>query len=150
MDAAFYGLCRCLFLSDQGLICSSICNTESMKNAPFQCFYLLQPSSKGTMLLRVTPLCGRMHMLTSVCLHVSFSLIRLLSLSFSSLSLPPPPPSSPLPHSSLFFILSLSSLSSPSPSLYVPHSLSPLYFTSACLLSPPPTPSLFTLCFTSL
>ncbi|CAA6659693.1 unnamed protein product [Spirodela intermedia] len=49
---AFHGLCRCLFLLDQGLICSSTCNTESMKNVSFQCFYLLQPSNRGTMLLR--------------------------------------------------------------------------------------------------
>ncbi|XP_078432590.1 uncharacterized protein LOC144704172 isoform X2 [Wolffia australiana] len=51
-NQAFYGLSRCLSLSDQGLVCTSTCNTETMKHAPFQYFYLLLPSNNGTMLLR--------------------------------------------------------------------------------------------------
>ncbi|KAL6850193.1 hypothetical protein ACP4OV_020820 [Aristida adscensionis] len=48
----FYGLCETLFKLDQGLICSSSCNTETMKKGALQCYYLLQPSEKGPMLLR--------------------------------------------------------------------------------------------------
>ncbi|TKW12929.1 hypothetical protein SEVIR_5G067700v4 [Setaria viridis] len=48
----FYGLCETLFKLDQGLVCSSSCNTETMKTGTLQCYYLLQPSEKGPMLLR--------------------------------------------------------------------------------------------------
>jgi hypothetical protein len=49
----FYGLCETLFKLDQGLVCSSKCNTETMKIGSLECYYLLQPSEKGPMLLRV-------------------------------------------------------------------------------------------------
>ncbi|XP_051185457.1 uncharacterized protein [Lolium perenne] len=48
----FYGLCETLFKLDQGLVCSSTCNTETMKIGTLACYYLLQPSEKGPMLLR--------------------------------------------------------------------------------------------------
>lgn len=48
----FYGLCETLFKLDQGLVCSSACNTETMKIGTLECYYLLQPSEKGPMLLR--------------------------------------------------------------------------------------------------
>ncbi|OQU86553.1 hypothetical protein SORBI_3003G106100 [Sorghum bicolor] len=48
----FYGLCETLFKLDQGLVCSSSCNIETMKIGTLQCYYLLQPSEKGPMLLR--------------------------------------------------------------------------------------------------
>ncbi|CAO2185229.1 unnamed protein product [Urochloa humidicola] len=48
----FYGLCETLCKLDQGLVCSSSCNTETMKIGTLQCYYLLQPSEKGPMLLR--------------------------------------------------------------------------------------------------
>ena len=51
--AVFYGLCETLFKLDQGLVCSSSCNIETMKIGILQCHYLLQPSEKGPMLLRV-------------------------------------------------------------------------------------------------
>ena len=53
--AVFYGLCETLFKLDQGLVCSSACNTETMKIGSLACYYLLQPSEKGPMLLRVQP-----------------------------------------------------------------------------------------------
>ncbi|CAL9147624.1 unnamed protein product [Musa hybrid cultivar] len=48
----FRGLCRTLFLLDQGLVCSSTCNTETMQDGTFLSYYLLQPSAGGPMLLR--------------------------------------------------------------------------------------------------
>ncbi|KAF7034991.1 hypothetical protein CFC21_045937 [Triticum aestivum] len=48
----FYGVCETLFKLDQGLVCSSACNTETMKIGTLACYYLLQPSEKGPMLLR--------------------------------------------------------------------------------------------------
>ena len=51
--AVFYGLCETLFKLDQGLVCSSSCNIETMKIGTLQCYYLLLPSEKGPMLLRV-------------------------------------------------------------------------------------------------
>ncbi|XP_043705987.1 uncharacterized protein LOC122655745 isoform X2 [Telopea speciosissima] len=48
----FQGLCRALHSLDQGLVCCSNCNMETMKEATFHCFYILQPSDKGLMLLR--------------------------------------------------------------------------------------------------
>ena len=51
--AVFYGLCETLFKLDQGHECSTKCNTETMKIGSLECYYLLQPSEKGPMLLRV-------------------------------------------------------------------------------------------------
>ncbi|XP_068663332.1 uncharacterized protein [Aristolochia californica] len=48
----FHGLSRALHSLDEGLLCSSNCNTETMKETTFQCFYILLPSEKGSMLLR--------------------------------------------------------------------------------------------------
>ncbi|KAJ4757396.1 hypothetical protein LUZ62_067771 [Rhynchospora pubera] len=48
----FKGLCRALFNLDQALVCSSTCNTETMRDASFLCYYLLLPSQCGQMLLR--------------------------------------------------------------------------------------------------
>ncbi|KAF8400107.1 hypothetical protein HHK36_015982 [Tetracentron sinense] len=48
----FLGLCRALHSLDQGLVCSSNCNTETMRETTFLCFYILQPSYEGSMLLR--------------------------------------------------------------------------------------------------
>ncbi|ONK58708.1 uncharacterized protein A4U43_C09F15850 [Asparagus officinalis] len=36
----------------KGLVCSSTCNTETMVNEAFHCYYLLQPSERGAMFLR--------------------------------------------------------------------------------------------------
>ncbi|XP_077227528.1 uncharacterized protein LOC143860655 isoform X2 [Tasmannia lanceolata] len=54
----FHALCRALYSLDQGLVCSSYCNLETMAEATFQCFYILQPSDKGPMLLRLQRLVG--------------------------------------------------------------------------------------------
>ncbi|KAF5731020.1 hypothetical protein HS088_TW19G00623 [Tripterygium wilfordii] len=48
----FQGLRSALHSMDQGLVCSSKCNMESMKEAAFHCYYILLPSSNGPMLLR--------------------------------------------------------------------------------------------------
>ncbi|KAL8123140.1 uncharacterized protein LOC141717446 isoform X2 [Apium graveolens] len=48
----FQGLCSVLHSLDQGLVCSSNCNIETMKQTSFQCYYILLPSDKGQMLLR--------------------------------------------------------------------------------------------------
>ncbi|XP_010250431.1 PREDICTED: uncharacterized protein LOC104592687 isoform X2 [Nelumbo nucifera] len=48
----FQGLRQALCSLDQGLVCSSNCNIETMKEGTLNCFYLLQPSDKGPMLLR--------------------------------------------------------------------------------------------------
>ncbi|EOY22695.1 Uncharacterized protein TCM_014790 [Theobroma cacao] len=48
----FKGLCSALQSLDQGLVCSSNCNIESMREATFHCYYILQPSDNGPMLLR--------------------------------------------------------------------------------------------------
>ncbi|KAM0934777.1 hypothetical protein DsansV1_C30g0214041 [Dioscorea sansibarensis] len=48
----FHVLCGALFHLDQGLVCSSTCNTETMKDGTLQSFYILQPSGRGPMLLR--------------------------------------------------------------------------------------------------
>ncbi|CAL5361713.1 unnamed protein product [Camellia sinensis] len=49
----FQGLCSALHSLDQGLVCSSKCNIETMKESLFHCYYILLPSEKGPMLLRV-------------------------------------------------------------------------------------------------
>ncbi|KAF7135593.1 hypothetical protein RHSIM_Rhsim08G0200200 [Rhododendron simsii] len=48
----FSGLCSALHSLDQGLVCFSKCNIETMREALFHCYYLLLPSEKGLMLLR--------------------------------------------------------------------------------------------------
>ncbi|WOG99333.1 hypothetical protein DCAR_0518681 [Daucus carota subsp. sativus] len=48
----FGGLCSVLHSLDQGLVCSSNCNIETLKQTSFQCYYILLPSDKGLMLLR--------------------------------------------------------------------------------------------------
>ncbi|XWS51533.1 hypothetical protein CRYUN_Cryun12cG0184200 [Craigia yunnanensis] len=48
----FKGLCTALHSLDQGLVCSSNCNVETMREATFNCYYILQPSDDGPMLLR--------------------------------------------------------------------------------------------------
>ncbi|CAN1787816.1 hypothetical protein LINPERHAP1_LOCUS17800, partial [Linum perenne] len=49
---AFQGICHALHSTDQGLICSSYYNLKTMMAAAFNCFYILQPSENGPMLLR--------------------------------------------------------------------------------------------------
>ncbi|KAL5700512.1 hypothetical protein ACHQM5_025947 [Ranunculus cassubicifolius] len=51
-NRVFQCLCQALHSLDQGLVCSSNCNMETMRMASFHCFYILQPSDKGPMLLR--------------------------------------------------------------------------------------------------
>ncbi|KAK4569316.1 hypothetical protein RGQ29_004634 [Quercus rubra] len=48
----FQGLCSALHSLDQGLVCSSNCNIETMREVAFHCYYILQPSDNGPMLLR--------------------------------------------------------------------------------------------------
>lgn len=48
----FQGLCSALQFLDQGLVCSSECNIETMTQTTFHCYYILQPSDNGPMLLR--------------------------------------------------------------------------------------------------
>ncbi|XP_050376804.1 uncharacterized protein LOC126794189 [Argentina anserina] len=47
----FRGICSALHSMDQGLVCSSNCNMETMSEATLQCYYILQPSDNGPMLL---------------------------------------------------------------------------------------------------
>ncbi|AED91148.1 unnamed protein product [Arabidopsis thaliana] len=61
----FQGLCGALYSMDQGLVCSSNCNLDTMRAVEFHCYYVLQPSEKGPMLLRrlagseeVLPICN--------------------------------------------------------------------------------------------
>ncbi|KAL4559837.1 hypothetical protein LXL04_031983 [Taraxacum kok-saghyz] len=51
-NQVFQGLCSALHNLDQGLVCSSKCNTETMRESPFKCYYILLPSDNGVMLLR--------------------------------------------------------------------------------------------------
>ncbi|XP_020233537.1 uncharacterized protein LOC109813707 [Cajanus cajan] len=48
----FRGLSSFLHSMNQGLICSSSCDLETMAEAPYYCYYILQPSDTGPMLLR--------------------------------------------------------------------------------------------------
>ncbi|XP_058731894.1 uncharacterized protein LOC131603557 [Vicia villosa] len=48
----FQGLSSVLHSMDQGLICSSNCDLETMTEAPYHCYYILQPSDNGPMLMR--------------------------------------------------------------------------------------------------
>ncbi|XP_058226553.1 uncharacterized protein LOC131335281 isoform X2 [Rhododendron vialii] len=52
VNEVFSGLCSALHSLDQGLVCFSKCNIETMREALFHCYYLLLPSEKGLMLLR--------------------------------------------------------------------------------------------------
>lgn len=48
----FQSLSSVLHSKDQGLICSSNCDLETMAEAPYHCYYILQPSDNGPMLLK--------------------------------------------------------------------------------------------------
>ncbi|CAI9113784.1 OLC1v1014459C1 [Oldenlandia corymbosa var. corymbosa] len=48
----FQVVCEILSSLDQGLICSSYCNVQTMEETSFLCYYVLLPSDKGMMLLR--------------------------------------------------------------------------------------------------
>ncbi|KAJ8642759.1 hypothetical protein MRB53_004507 [Persea americana] len=48
----YHGLCEALYSLDEGLICYSNCNTQTMLETTFQCFYILQPSEHGPMFLK--------------------------------------------------------------------------------------------------
>ncbi|MCH81715.1 hypothetical protein A2U01_0002507 [Trifolium medium] len=48
----FQGLSSVLHSMDEGLICSSNCDLETMTEAPYHCYYILQPSDNGSMLMR--------------------------------------------------------------------------------------------------
>ncbi|WCJ36381.1 hypothetical protein M5689_017585 [Euphorbia peplus] len=48
----FQGICNTLHSMDQGLVCSSYCNVETMKETAFCCYYILLASDNGPMLLR--------------------------------------------------------------------------------------------------
>ncbi|XAR50419.1 hypothetical protein NMG60_11004739 [Bertholletia excelsa] len=48
----FQGLCSVLYSLDQGLICSSKCNIETVRETLFHCYYILLPSANGLMLLK--------------------------------------------------------------------------------------------------
>ncbi|KAI5429521.1 uncharacterized protein LOC127131121 [Lathyrus oleraceus] len=48
----FQGLSSVLHSMDQGLICSSNCDLETMTEAPYHCYYILHPSDNGPMLIR--------------------------------------------------------------------------------------------------
>nr|XP_017188873.1 uncharacterized protein LOC103438757 isoform X1 [Malus domestica] len=50
--AVFRGICSALHSMDQCLLCSSNCNVESMTEGTLHCYYILQPSGNGPMLLR--------------------------------------------------------------------------------------------------
>ncbi|XP_010491347.1 PREDICTED: uncharacterized protein LOC104768945 isoform X2 [Camelina sativa] len=52
----FQGLCGALYSMDQGLVCSSNCNLETMTVVEFHCYYILQPSENGPMLLKLLSL----------------------------------------------------------------------------------------------
>ncbi|KAK3017844.1 hypothetical protein RJ639_004536 [Escallonia herrerae] len=48
----FQGLCSALHSLDQGLVCSSTSNIETLGETSFHCYYILLPSDTGLMLLR--------------------------------------------------------------------------------------------------
>ncbi|XP_059642736.1 uncharacterized protein LOC132284633 isoform X2 [Cornus florida] len=48
----FQGLSSVLHSFDQGLVCYSNCQIETMMEASFYCYYILLPSDKGLMILR--------------------------------------------------------------------------------------------------
>ncbi|XP_038892979.1 uncharacterized protein LOC120081876 [Benincasa hispida] len=49
---AFQGLCGALHSLDQGLVCLSNWNMETLNESTFPCYYILQPSQNGSMFLR--------------------------------------------------------------------------------------------------
>ncbi|KAL0397186.1 UNVERIFIED_CONTAM: hypothetical protein Scaly_0167000 [Sesamum calycinum] len=49
----FQAVCSVLNSLDQGLVCSSNCNIETAVEISFRCYYILLPSDKGLMLLRL-------------------------------------------------------------------------------------------------
>ncbi|XP_033516028.1 uncharacterized protein [Nicotiana tomentosiformis] len=49
----FQVLCGVLHSLDQGLVCSSNSNVETAKQTSFLCYYILLPSEKGVMILRI-------------------------------------------------------------------------------------------------
>lgn len=51
-DRILRRLCHALYSLNQGLICWSFCNIETMKETAFHHYYVLQPSDNGLMLLR--------------------------------------------------------------------------------------------------
>ncbi|XP_027343149.1 uncharacterized protein LOC113855719 [Abrus precatorius] len=48
----FRGLSSILHSMDQGLICCTSCDLETMAEAHYRCYYILQPSDTGPMLMR--------------------------------------------------------------------------------------------------
>ncbi|KAH9617482.1 hypothetical protein KSS87_022936, partial [Heliosperma pusillum] len=48
----FQGLCRGLYSLNQGLVCWTSCNIETMRETTFHYYYVLQPSDNELMLLR--------------------------------------------------------------------------------------------------
>ncbi|KAK7399307.1 hypothetical protein VNO78_10488 [Psophocarpus tetragonolobus] len=48
----FRGLSSFLDSMNQGLMCTSNCDLETMAEAPYHCYYILQPSDTGPMLIR--------------------------------------------------------------------------------------------------
>ena len=79
--AVFQVICHLLNSLDQGLVCSSNCNVETMRETSFLCYYLLLPSDKGMMLLRVIGL-----ILIGICFLSTSSYIFLFCTISSSLS----------------------------------------------------------------
>nr|XP_043636142.1 uncharacterized protein LOC122607271 [Erigeron canadensis] len=51
-NQVFQGICSTLHSLDQGFVCSSKCNIETMRETTFKCYYILLPSENGAMLLR--------------------------------------------------------------------------------------------------
>ncbi|KAL5188665.1 hypothetical protein HKD37_05G014065 [Glycine soja] len=49
----FRSLSSFLHSMNQGLVCSSNCDLETMAEAPYHCYYILQPSDIGPMLMRL-------------------------------------------------------------------------------------------------
>ncbi|XP_074278199.1 uncharacterized protein LOC141601793 isoform X2 [Silene latifolia] len=52
LSEVFQGLCRGLYSLNQGLVCWTSCNIETMRETTFHYYYVLQPSDNGLMLLR--------------------------------------------------------------------------------------------------
>ncbi|XP_073159286.1 uncharacterized protein [Henckelia pumila] len=51
-NQVFQAVCGVLNSFDQGLVCSSNCNLETLTETSFKCYYILLPSEKGLMVLR--------------------------------------------------------------------------------------------------
>ncbi|XP_073015377.1 uncharacterized protein [Primulina eburnea] len=51
-NQVFQAACGVLNSLDQGLVCSSNCNLETLMETSFKCYYILLPSEKGLMILR--------------------------------------------------------------------------------------------------